>query len=210
MCYAQWVMKTVLFVDGSNLYAGQYDLFGPNSYLNFPYFISEVEKAIQTTFHTIYVYASYSPRPAKPTKKQKAYLKNESLFFKSVRSAQKVVFFKGYRSPHDGKEKLVDVHLAVDIVHKAHQNKYDEMYLMSGDADVMYAIKIALSMGKKTNIVAIQNRIPHRYTDWFNSTILIFNEKKYQQSRKCLSRKKKIEIVLSCEKIVKKIPAIQV
>ena len=29
-------IKTYLFIDGSNLYAGQYDLFGPENYLDFP------------------------------------------------------------------------------------------------------------------------------------------------------------------------------
>ena len=36
--------KTIyLFVDGSNLYGGQYDLFGPGRYLSFPKFIDEAE-----------------------------------------------------------------------------------------------------------------------------------------------------------------------
>lgn len=202
--------KIILFIDGSNLYAGQYDLFGPDEYLNFPVFLEQIEQKLHVTFSAVYLYASYSPRSQRPTKKQKAYLRNESLFYRSVRRNKIVTFFKGYRSAHDGKEKLVDVRLAVDIVHKAHQNEYDEMFLMSGDADVMYAVKIALSMGKKTNIIAIQNRIPHRYTDWFNSTILIFNEKKYQQSGKYPSRKKRTEIFLPCERVVKKIPVIHV
>ena len=37
-------MKTYLFVDGTNLYASQYELFGPKKYLNFSKFTKEVEK----------------------------------------------------------------------------------------------------------------------------------------------------------------------
>lgn len=30
-------MKTFLFIDGTNLYAAQYELFGPDRYLDFPF-----------------------------------------------------------------------------------------------------------------------------------------------------------------------------
>ena len=36
--------KVFLFIDGSNLYAGQYELFGPKKYLNFSKLIEEIEK----------------------------------------------------------------------------------------------------------------------------------------------------------------------
>ena len=37
-------MNTSLFIDGTNLYAAQYELFGLDEYLNFPEFVKEVEK----------------------------------------------------------------------------------------------------------------------------------------------------------------------
>ena len=36
--------KIYLFVDGSNLYGGQYELFRPKKYLNFSKFIKRVEE----------------------------------------------------------------------------------------------------------------------------------------------------------------------
>ena len=39
-------MKTFLFIDGTNLYAAQYKLFGPKMYLDFPSFIKEIENKI--------------------------------------------------------------------------------------------------------------------------------------------------------------------
>jgi uncharacterized LabA/DUF88 family protein len=87
--------------------------------------------------------------------------------------------FKGYRSAHDGKEKLVDVRLAVDIVNKAHQHEYDELYLMSGDVDVMYALEKAKEVRKKVRILAIQNRIPHRFVYLYKTYIAILNAKKW-------------------------------
>lgn len=39
--------STHLFIDGSNLYAGQYELFGPQRYLDFSKFLQEIEKEIK-------------------------------------------------------------------------------------------------------------------------------------------------------------------
>jgi len=130
-------MKNYLFVDGTNLYASQYELFGPQKYLNFSKFIKEVEKKIKAKFNKIYFYASYSPKPKRLNKEKRLYLKNEGLFYKSVRETENVYFFKGYRSKTSGKEKEVDVKLAVDIVDFAHRNKYQSIYLFSGDADFL-------------------------------------------------------------------------
>ena len=117
-------MKTHLFIDGTNLYAPQYKHFGPKKYLYFPIFINEIEKKLKVKFDRINFYASYSPQPKNPTQKEKLYLKNEALFYRSVKQTKNTVFFTGYRSKTSGKEKEVDVKLAVDIVDFAHRNKY--------------------------------------------------------------------------------------
>ncbi|MBM3209300.1 NYN domain-containing protein [Candidatus Shapirobacteria bacterium] len=74
-------MKTYLFIDGTNLYAAQFELFGPKRYLDFGKLISEVEEKIEVRFDKIYFYASYSPKSKRPTQKEKLYLKNEALFY---------------------------------------------------------------------------------------------------------------------------------
>ena len=81
-------MKTYLFIDGTNLYASQFELFGPQKYLNFSKFIKEVEKKIKVKFNKIYFYASYSPKPKRLSKKQKLYLKNEALFYQQSCEAE--------------------------------------------------------------------------------------------------------------------------
>jgi uncharacterized LabA/DUF88 family protein len=155
---------TAFFVDGSNLYAGQYQLFGPEKYLDFKRLIKFIEKNLKISFNHIYFYASYSPKVTKPTKKEKAYLKNEALFYRNVKSIKNLTFFKGYRSKTSGKEKEVDVKLAVDIVDFAHKNKFKKLFLCSGDADFMHALKIAQSLKKEINILALEDRIPHRFS----------------------------------------------
>lgn len=163
-----------LFVDGSNLYGGQYELFGPNNYLLFDEFIKQIEKLLKIRFKKIFFYASFSPLPLILNERNKKYLKNESQFYKSAKKINKLVFFKGYRSKTSGKEKEVDVKLAVDIVNYAHLNKYDELYLFSGDADFMHALKVVESRKKKIYILALENRIPNRFTFFYKTFVFDF------------------------------------
>lgn len=168
--------KTYLFVDGSNFYAGQYELFGPHRYLDFSKLIAQLERKINIVFDKIYFYASYSPKPNKPSDKQKLYLKNEALFYKSVKSVQKVAFFKGYRSKTSGKEKEVDVKLAVDMVDFAHRKLYDQMYLVSGDADFMEALHAVKRLGLKVSLLCLENKIMYKSLLFYPMHILLLKK----------------------------------
>lgn len=190
--------RTFLFIDGTNLYAGQYKLFGPKRYLDFSKFVSIIEKQLRVKFNKIYFYASYSPKSKKPTKKEKLYLKNEALFYKSVRRTKKVFFFKGYRSPTSGKEKEVDVKLAVDIVNLAHLDKYQSCFLMSGDADFMHAVRIARGLGKTVFVLALENRIPNRLSYFYPTIIFLFNRRLGQK----ISPRQKIRTIFLSRKIL--------
>ncbi|MBM3205548.1 NYN domain-containing protein [Candidatus Shapirobacteria bacterium] len=170
-------MKTYLFIDGTNLYASQYELFGPRRYLNFSKFIKEVEKKIKVKFNKIYFYASYSPKPKRLSKKQKLYLKNEGLFYRSVRETENVVFFKGYRSKTSGKEKEVDVKLAVDIVDFAHRNKYQSLYLFSGDADFLQALFAVEPLKKKICLLCMENKLIYQGLFHFKTYVISFKNK---------------------------------
>ena len=98
-------MKTFLFIDGTNLYAAQFELFGPGRYLDFPSFIKEIKNKIRIKFDKIYFYASYSPQPKKPTKKEKLYLKNEALFYRSVKLTKNFSFLLVIVQKHQEKKK---------------------------------------------------------------------------------------------------------
>jgi len=177
--------KVFLFIDGSNLYSAQYELFSPYSYLNFPIFISSLEGLLKVQFNRIYFYTSYSPKPNKPTHKQKSYLKNEALFYRSVKMTKHIIFFKGYRSPTSGKEKEVDVKLTADLIHLAHIDSYDESYLMSGDADFLQALFIVNSIGKKVNILCLENKIMFKGIYRFPTRIIRLSKEmvKYNKTR---------------------------
>ena len=178
-------------MDGSNFNAGQYDLFGPNKYLDFSEFVKHVEKLLNIKFSKIYFYASFSPIPDNPTVRQKKYLKNEGMFYKNVTSVKKLEFFKGYRSKTSGKEKEVDVKLAVDIVDMVHRDKFDCLYLISGDADFMHALKVVENKGKKIRIITLQNRIPYRFSYLYKTYIFAIDSKAKDLG---LNRRQKVTI----------------
>lgn len=178
--------KTFLFVDGTNLYAGQYQLFGPDKYLDFSLLIKEVEKQLAITFDKIYFYASYSPKSKNPTKKEKLFLKNEALFYKSVKETKHVVFFTGYRSKASGKEKEVDVKLTADLVSFAFLDKYQTVYLSTGDADFLQALfSIKKNHNKKkAYILCLENKIMYKGAFHFKTYIISFKNKKVRFHRK--------------------------
>ena len=53
----QFKKKTFLYIDGTNLFAGQNELFGPDKHLSFKFIINEIEKIIG--IDKIFFYASY-------------------------------------------------------------------------------------------------------------------------------------------------------
>lgn len=178
-------MKNFLFVDGSNLYSGQYQLFGPRKYLDFGKFIEYIENKLKIKFDQIFFYGSYSPKPKKVTKAVENYLKNEGLFYQSARKIKKLNFYKGHRSLTSGKEKGVDVALASDLVKFACEDKFKYGYLISGDADFQHCIEITIDKGKIIKLISIENRIPHRlsilyqtYIFWFKSIPKLFNTRR--------------------------------
>ena len=72
-------MNNFLFIDGSNLYAGQYELFGPDKYLDFLKFICHIESNLGVHFDSIFFYASYSPRSLSLSLETKRYLTNPAM-----------------------------------------------------------------------------------------------------------------------------------
>jgi len=169
--------KNYLFIDGSNLYAGQFQLFGPHKYLNFSEFIKQTEKKLKISFKKIYFYASYSKRPRRVSKKQKQYLINEFLFYKNAKKVKKLTFIKGKRSKTSGKEKGVDVALATDILKLGYENKYKTAYILTGDADFAYVLQ-ALKAKKPIKVLCIENRIPYPLAYQFKTTVVNFTGKK--------------------------------
>lgn len=172
-------MNTYLFIDGTNLYAAQYELFGPKKYLDFPKFIREVEKKIGTKFNKIYFYASYSPKSKKPTVKEKLYLKNEAFFYRSVKKTKNVTFFCGYRSKTTGKEKQVDVKLTADLISFAFLDRYKKVFLFTGDADFLQALFVIKKFrgSKKIYLLCMENKLMYQGIFYFKTFVISFRNR---------------------------------
>ena len=149
--------KTYLFVDGTNLYAGQYELFGPEKYLDFEELVQTIGKHLYP-LKKIFFYASYTPKPKRVTTKILNYLRNEALFYKSVRNSPNLIFFKGHRSIITGKEKGVDMHLGIDMVKGAILKEYSLAVLMTGDSDLTYAVDVSKQFQPSIHTVFLSNR----------------------------------------------------
>jgi uncharacterized LabA/DUF88 family protein len=145
--------KTNLYIDGTNLFIGLIDLFGVNDIPSFKSILKNINKIIKIDH--IFFYASYTL----PTnKKYKDTLVVEAKFYKQVIETPNLIFYKGHRSPTSGKEKGVDVHLAIDITKDAFQKKYNQAVIMSGDADFVYAVEIVRFLNIPIHALFIPNR----------------------------------------------------
>ncbi|EKD67375.1 MAG: hypothetical protein ACD_48C00448G0001, partial [uncultured bacterium] len=146
--------RVALYIDGSNLFGGQYELFGPKRVVVFASLLEAVQKHYPVTM--TYCYASFTPRSSK--RKPHAFFSAEAVFYQHMRKTPDVLFYKGDRSPTSGKEKGVDVHLAIDMVTHAFLHRYDEMIIWTGDADFVYAVEIVRRLGIPVHAVFLPNR----------------------------------------------------
>ena len=169
-----------LYIDGTNLFAGQYDLFGPNRVLSFRSLLGDIKRYYPVT--RIYFYASYTPRL--PKRRPASFFAAESLFYREVKSTLSVVFYKGHRSPTSGKEKGVDVHLALDMVKDAFLKRYDEAVIMTGDADLMYPVEIISGLKYSVHAVFLPNRFSLELAYKTHSSIILNYQRRFRSNRK--------------------------
>jgi len=148
--------KTFLYIDGTNLFAGQNELFGPKKYLSFKFLIKEITKLIE--IDEIYFYASYMNRKNHLTSRLKDLIAAEALFYREVIHTRNITFYKGHRSPTSGKEKGVDVHLSVDIVKDIFLKRCSKIVIMTGDADLIYPLEVVKLLKIPTVAVFLPNR----------------------------------------------------
>lgn len=144
-----------LYVDGTNLFAGQNQLFGPKRFLPFSDLLSEIRNLFP--IHEIFFYATYLGVQRKHSSFEFS-PSVEAQFYREVKKTTHLAFFKGHRSPTSGKEKGVDVHLAVDMVKHALAGMYDEAILVTGDADLIYPLEVVQEYGLPVHAIFLPNR----------------------------------------------------
>lgn len=183
---------TNLFIDGTNLFAGQNELFGPEKHLSFNFLIGEINKLIK--INRIYFYASYMNKIGKLTLHHKQLVAAEALFYREVKKTSNVTFYKGHRSVTSGKEKGVDVHLAVDIVKDVFFGNCDNMLIMTGDADLIYPLEIVKELNVPTSAVFLPNRFSLEMAYKVDKAFVLNFLNKFQANRKLPKQLKIISI----------------
>jgi len=89
-------------------------------------------------------------------------------------------FFQGYRNK-DGREKVIDVALAVDLVYGCACDHFDRVAIIGGDGDHIYAYKVAKTMGKTLRVYLLPGQessaLAHgriAFTRWEIADLLAF------------------------------------
>lgn len=176
--------KTYLYIDGTNLFAGQNALFGPNKHLSFKYLIGEINHLFPV--NKIFFYASYMNQKnrSRLTTEKKRLILAEALFYREVLHTKNVTFYKGHRSRTSGKEKGVDVHLSVDIVKDIFFKRCNRIAIMTGDADLIYPLEVVKLLKIPTFALFLPNRFSLEMSyKADNAYVLNFNNK-FKSNRK--------------------------
>jgi len=92
---------------------------------------------------------------------RKRFIGAHNKFFQSIVAIKKVEFFKGYFSISSGKEKGIDVKLAVDMLKDAYEGAYKCGLIMTGDDDFMYSIKCVRKINLPIHLTAFGSRFPY-------------------------------------------------
>lgn len=193
-CYNEFMSskkKTNLYIDGTNLFAGQHELFGPNKHLSFAYLIQEIKKLVPVD--NIFFYASYMNQRnrSKLTEERKKLIAAEALFYREVRNTKGLIFYRGHRSPTSGKEKGVDVHLSVDIVKDIFLDNCNQIVIMTGDADLIYPLEIVKMLRIPTHAIFLPNRFSLEMAYRVDKAFVLNFSNKFSAERK-LPRQLKI------------------
>lgn len=185
---------TYFYIDGTNLFAGQNELFGPNKYLSFTYLLKEISKLVK--IDKIFFYASYMNQKNRAilTAERKKLIAAEALFYREVLHTQDVVFYKGHRSPTSGKEKGVDVHLSVDTVKDTLFKRCNQVVIMTGDADLIYPLEIVKLLKIPTYAVFLPNRFSLEMAYKVDKTFVLNFSNKFKTNRKLPKQLKVVAI----------------
>ncbi len=168
--------NNILFIDGSNLYGGLTDLLNPGEYFDFSAFLACVEKDIKIS--KVKFYGTYMIEDSSQSSAKQLTAKAQIEFFNNAKSHPKVEFIEGHFSKTSGKEKGVDVKLAVDLALSACTNDFDEAIIMTGDADLSYAVRRAKDLGKQVHLAAFASRFPYGLSFMANKRF-VYDYKKY-------------------------------
>jgi len=137
------VDRVIVFIDGANLFFSSIDRKLPTN-IDFGLFAKTIcgkdRKLIRAYFYDA---------PLKQEENADRYSRQQS-FFDSLRRTDYLELVLG--RIERGRQKGVDVHLAVDMIKFASSNVMDTAILVSGDSDLVPAVDLVKSIGKHVEV----------------------------------------------------------
>ena len=154
--------RATIFIDGSNLYHILKDLFPdkkPNdfNFEKFVEYISKNKKLEKAYYYNVPLDIMYD---------KEKYMKQQQ-FFDKIRRIPNFTFVlcRMQKRKVDGKiiyeAKEDDIHLAVDMVKLACDDKYDVAILVSSDGDFVPAVKLVKETGKGVENIGFENKFSY-------------------------------------------------
>lgn len=150
-------VRRILFIDGSNLYGGMTALLPAGSYFDFADLAAIIQRLLPV--QEIQFYGTYMRDSLEKPVDQRLLVHAQKAFFDSAKNTEAVMFHEGHFCG-SGKEKGVDVRLAVDMVYGAAHGLFDEAVIMTGDADLTYAVEVTRRAGLPVHLLALASRFP--------------------------------------------------
>lgn len=166
--------RVIIFLDGNNFYHRLKDpelnfknLLGFD-YKKFAQWLAHGRKIVDCIYYVGLV------RKEAGNPKSEALVSNQQRLFAFLKQRNWKIK-TGYMMKHDKiyKEKGVDVKLAVDILDKAYQNKYDTAVIVSSDTDLIPSLIRTKELGKKIEHIGFSHRPSFAMQRYANLTRLL-------------------------------------
>ena len=153
--------RVAVFIDGNNFYFGLRKLYGKDkslkhfNFLKFAGFLAKNEKVVD-----IFYYNAQLDREQNPNKYE-----SQKQFFEKLRNIPNfhLILCKLLKRNITGTDKFYyiikedDIHMAVDMVENAGNNKFDTAIIVSGDGDFVPAVEAVKRKNKEVENVYFKN-----------------------------------------------------
>ena len=153
--------RVAVFIDGNNFYFGLRKLYGKEkslknfNFLKFVDFLAKNEKVVD-----IFYYNAQLDREQNPNKYE-----SQKQFFENLKKLPNfhLILCKLLKRNITGTNKFYyiikedDIHMAVDMVENAGENKFDTAIVVSGDGDFVPAVEAVKRKNKEVENVYFKN-----------------------------------------------------
>ncbi len=168
-------MRVSIYIDGANFYHGVKSINPKytDTKFDFEKFINKVTKKEKL------ISIKYYNAPLKQQLNSEIYKKQQKFFqrLRLIPKTEVIMCKRQKRIDNDGKEYHVikgdDIHLAIDMLADAYENKYDKAILISGDGDFAPVVKYIKKKGKIVENYYFEGNLSHALANECQSSKLI-------------------------------------